>query len=587
MRNLHGKDIDSLVFVIVNLLDSKECSDEAINIEIAALSAKAANTAKQMSAFYATAKYASVGIRHLPDQNRWEAHYDLTLDLYCMAAESEGILANTEMMHLYCKEVFVHGHSILDKMPVYFASALSMGKRGKFVEPIELCLDAIRQLEAVKIRQNAVIQTCGVIYNLFSTKKLLAALDADSLPIMSDLRQIRSMKLLDIVVTYSFESKNDVLLLDACIKQAQLTARHGISSSAPTALAQFGGIVSGVLNDLAVGTRIADMATSMTKKLDGQVSEALLAARTWGFTYAYSRPLHDSLKPLLHGYAEGMKFGDTEMASWCLFNHVSAQFLLGRRLRTIGDDCRIYIPHIQDMGWDEIAEATSYVWLAALYLMGRQDDEDPAFLLFQDVVGEPKFHQLPRSANRITVYAYSGDYEKGANYAIAIGDQYMKKAPGHMTCQGEAFSRGVCLYAMARKTKERKYKKHARAVRRIFQGWVKNGSVNSKHQLYLLDAEEAALGGRRKCYEAIKAYKNGLMISNRSGFLRDAGLISERYANFLLHDMDDNQQARFYAKESIRFYDEWGARRTVERLRSRWGGLLEAEIYLPRVVRVP
>mmetsp|Transcript_28109 Transcript_28109/g.68351 ORF Transcript_28109/g.68351 Transcript_28109/m.68351 type:complete len:902 (+) Transcript_28109:634-3339(+) len=574
LRNLSSEDLDSLIFIVVSLLNSKDCNDEEINVEIASLCSDAANKAKDLSAFDTTLRFAKTGINHLTSDRRWENTYDLTLNLFRTAAESAGILANTEELRMFCVEVLANGRDILDKIPVYSSLALDMGRDGRFAEAIEICLDAIKQLGVVKVRRNGISQAMVVFSNLFKTKKQLAKLDANSLPIMVDSKQIQTMKLLDIICSYSFETKNLILMLDACIKQAQLTIRHGISSAAPTALAQFGLIVSGALNDLTVGTKIADDATSMVPRLHGNVSEALLVARTWGFMYGYSRPLHSSLRHFLYGYAEGMKFGDTEMASWCLANHTMASFMLGKNLRTINDDCRIYIHHMRDLGWDEIAEITSSIHQAALYLMEWQERDDPGVLLFNDLVGEPKFHQLSRPWSRIQVYAYLCDYQVGAEYAISIGDLYMDRGAGHQTCQADAFTRCVCLYAASRTTRKRKYKRKARSLRKVLQGWEKDGCMNLRHQLCLLNAEDAALDGRRHCLEALEYYEEGISASNRIGNLRDAGLISERYANFLLNDMKDEDRARFHVEQSIRYYDEWGAKRSVGMLRLKYSNIL-------------
>jgi len=143
-----------------------------------------------------------------------------------------------------------------------------------------------------------------------------------------------------------------------------------------------------------------------------------------------------------------------------------------------------------------------------------------------------------------------------------------------MTCQAYAFARCVCLYAFARRTKKGRYTKNARALRKVMQGWAKNGSINLGHQLCLLDAEEAAIKGRSHCLEALQLYEEGISRSSRGGNLRDAGLISERYANFLLIDMKDENRARFHLEQSIRYYQEWGAKRSVERLRTLYSRLL-------------
>jgi hypothetical protein len=56
-------------------------------------------------------------------------------------------------------------------------------------------------------------------------------------------------------------------------------------------------------------------------------------------------------------------------------------------------------------------------------------------------------------------------------------------------------------------------------------------------------------------------------LAARGGFLQDAGLANERYADFLLRDVPDEDEAAHRMEEAIRFYGNWGAARKVDRLR--------------------
>ena len=371
---------------------------------------------------------------------------------------------------------------------------------------------------------------------LLFTKKILFAADVDNLPFMTDRKQIATMKMLDLLASYSFQANNVLLLLFSTVKMVRLTIKYGISAAAPSAFAQYGALVLGVLNDLQAAVRIGEMATKMVKRLESQANKSLVTLRTWGFMTSYVKPIHESLKHFLQGHSDGMKFGDTEMASWCLYNHIASSFHVSRPLRIVEEDCRIDITFIRDAGWTEVMEATRYVHLAVLYLNGAEDDASSD--LFKDVeVGEQNFSHLTQFLVRSAVYAYTADFEEGAKYAIKIGDAVQKAAPGHMVLQGEVFTRCACLYAMARKTNKSKYKKPARALRKFVTNLRKQGAVNFEHSICLFNAEEAAMA--RKTSKASSLYQEAILHAARRGLLRDAGLINERYANFLLHDLGE------------------------------------------------
>uniref|UniRef100_A0A7S3L020 Uncharacterized protein n=1 Tax=Amphora coffeiformis TaxID=265554 RepID=A0A7S3L020_9STRA len=140
----------------------------------------------------------------------------------------------------------------------------------------------------------------------------------------------------------------------------------------------------------------------------------------------------------------------------------------------------------------------------------------------------------------------------------------------------EVFTRGVCLYAMARKTGKNKFKRPARAIRKIIKKLVRQRSLNQKHQLCLLNAEDKALSKNKG--KASNSYREGIVTAARGGFLRDAALINERYADFLLNDVEDRQQASQQVGFAIRRYEERGAIRTVEELQSKYFDLLKDDI---------
>jgi hypothetical protein len=68
------------------------------------------------------------------------------------------------------------------------------------------------------------------------------------------------MKLRPLFASYHFQAKNTYLPLFSAIKMVRLTLQCGMWSSAPSAFSMYGGIVSGILNDLRAGTHIGEIA---------------------------------------------------------------------------------------------------------------------------------------------------------------------------------------------------------------------------------------------------------------------------------------------------------------------------------------
>lgn len=159
---------------------------------------------------------------------------------------------------------------------------------------------------------------------------------------------------------------------------------------------------------------------------------------------------------------------------------------------------------------------------------------------------------------------YFGEYEKGAKLAIERGDTYVKGMPGHVGIMMETFTRGMLLYATARKTRKRIYTKHAKKVHKTIKSWVRKGNPNVKHYDLLLDAEAAVLNGKLDAAEGL--YQRAIVLATRQGSIHESAFASERYGEFLLSERNDREEARYKLADAVRRYGEWGAARKANML---------------------
>ena len=171
---------------------------------------------------------------------------------------------------------------------------------------------------------------------------------------------------------------------------------------------------------------------------------------------------------------------------------------------------------------------------------------------------------------------FFGDHEQGAALALKRGNRGVQDAHGLSVTMLDPFVRGMSLYAMARKTSRRKYRAEANKARFTLDKWVQRGNPNVVHQLKLLNAEKAALerGSGKTIKDVSALYHEAVALAARGGFLQDAGLASERHADYLLHcqppsSTSENhriqeESAIHYMKEAVKYYSDFGAHRKVE-----------------------
>ena len=241
-------------------------------------------------------------------------------------------------------------------------------------------------------------------------------------------------------------------------------------------------------------------------------------------------------------------------------------FLLGKPLCPILTAGTQSIYLMEEVKQDEQVTASQMFCQTIANLMGKSDQTTLLQGDWFNSVGWTPPSQLEGDLNfhRLALLVYFGDFEAAAELALRHGDSFEKKAPGCCMVPLEAFLHGVALYAMARQSRKFRYRRAAHQILTKFESWTKNGNPNVQAYEFLLKAEQAAFRKNHKDAESL--YKEAVAISARTGQLHTAGLVSERYADFVLTEKQDLVECRNQKEQAIRFYTEWGADALVKRI---------------------
>lgn len=577
------KVLDGLLFVVVNLLNQypQGIVDPTIRLEIIQLNAKAAEKATTGSAFVSAARYAAVGIRLLPD-DRWTSLPTLTLNLYSIGAEAEGIRGQIDEAKVYFDEVVNNSQNEVDKLRVYYLYMDTLTNLNRAAEATDICLRVLAKFDC-KFPFKPGGQAWAAIKDILklSKEKYIPTQDEmDQLPLITDPSKAEVMKLLSMLTTQCYYTKNKLLFVLVFYKMFVLTMEYGISLYSPMAFCGYGMIFNGVIGDFQGSAQLGKYAFQMLERLKTRVTISRTYQGTYTFLMSWTKPILSFLKPYREGYKVGMQHGDTESATWCLHFYINALFVTGRSLDDLAAECFACIPQMEELKREVAHESTQILLQFALNLMGRSSD---VFVLTGDIIDEDQWLKKAKATKNETnvnavylyktlLYAYMGEHRMGAKLALKRGDKFVQDTPGFFMCMPETFCRAVSLSVMARKKKKRKYRKAAAAAKTVVETWLEKGNPNVVHYKALLDAEHFALKGKRE--EARKCYGQALSLATRGGFLHDAAMANECYADFLLTDCGDRDEARHYLKKASRCFSEWGAHAKVEQLKLAFHDLL-------------
>eukprot|EP00980_Cylindrotheca_fusiformis_P015975 scaffold4690_cov116-Cylindrotheca_fusiformis.AAC.5 len=290
----------------------------------------------------------------------------------------------------------------------------------------------------------------------------------------------------------------------------------------------------------------------------------------WRKSLGLQERRNQSMAPTAEGYASGMRSGDTVYAMWNLItHHVWLPYATGKRLGSILDQFPKLLKQMEEVSQPEQANNLRIYWqmmlnLATTPTLGESHELEGRIFsagAFNDdnAIDLAMIHLC--QGELLVFY----DIEAAAKRAIKDGDKFEKLCPAFFLIMIETFHRAIALFAMARRTKKRKYRTRATKLAKRIEFWVQNGNPNVGHYHMTLLAEQAALN--KKCDLVEENYKNAIVLAARSGHLHHTGLINERYAEFLLEERLDEQESKYRLGEAIRFYEEWGAFGKVEALK--------------------
>jgi len=234
--------------------------------------------------------------------------------------------------------------------------------------------------------------------------------------------------------------------------------------------------------------------------------------------------------------------------------------------------CQECVSQIVELKEEEQASCLKIQWQLYLNLMGLSNNTvefkgkalDETDIVFTDPVGA-----MFALAKNIACNLF-GEYEMGAHISIEKGyQQFLKLKGGPFFAMVFSFHRALSLYAMARKDKKKKskYIAEAKRLRKVLVFSLKKGNPNVSHYVSLLNAEHAALKEKKNKEKTVDTlYKDAILSSTRGGYVHDAALAHVRFADFLLSEVGDTQEAGYHIQKAIKCYNNWDAMAIVEYL---------------------
>mmetsp|Transcript_3756 Transcript_3756/g.8624 ORF Transcript_3756/g.8624 Transcript_3756/m.8624 type:complete len:1095 (+) Transcript_3756:156-3440(+) len=568
-HGLEKKELDKRLFDITDLINKGAGVSRE---ELATLNLRAAKKAQRTSAFLSASKYIANGIRFLPSDS-WDTDRWLPLQLYSRGAEIELALGRTEKVDEYVGAVRnTEACTLIETMPVQVIKMRSLVSQVVIADSInDHALALLKKLGFQLVWNRKLVRAQALTLAIRTIKKVkrLSVHHFASLRKMKDPKQRAILNILSIVRVVAFKSKNVFLSMMCACKMVELTLAHGVSDMSGASLGGLANAAFFLKHDHAATLQISEMAFAVHERHGGsRVAETTYTI--CAHCLARVKPLHECLPMMMKGYSHGARSGEIE---WSVYNLMMCliffPYVMGKTLDQILEQFPKILPQVEEAELKVALLIVRTFWQLVVKL--QLVPSDKAAKLDGDIFKQDNKVELNPVHARIIhlaqgeLFLFYGHYQTLANRDIEKGDLFADSAKTSFMIPMEAFHRGIALYAMAKRTKVRKYRTRANRLQKRISKWAKEGNPNVKHYDLMLRAEQASLNRRYGVADYL--YKEAIIQAARTGHLHHAALFHERYAEYRLKDHGDVDDGKYHLAEAVRYYSEWGAVGKAEVLR--------------------
>ncbi|KAL3925054.1 MAG: hypothetical protein SGILL_000659 [Bacillariaceae sp.] len=566
------EDEDWMYFAAAGHLNSVPSNhvrfDDKFKLRLVELNVHTAQLSLNLLAFDNAVGYVAKGISLLSELSSdiWSAHYDFTLDLHCIGAQAELGEGHMDKADFHCKEVLARKKDIFSALPAYKVHLDVLAGTEDQAGALELNLRVLEELGGVKFPKTA----RGMKVKAWFTLKQMKASGlpteeiVSQMPYATDPVAVATMEFIQKAVRFAFANQPDLYTL-LCCESIKWMNKYGLTNTSGASTASFANVVCHKFGDFKTGVRLARLAILIVDKQKSKFYETQALNTANNFVLGWVTPIKTRLPYHVRAYQAGITSGNLEgclVAKWHTFWNL---YHSASPLSILEQEQQMMVKKAKKWGYVFFKNFYSIFLQLVLNLVGKSENTTKLIGSAADET-EAVWHKMPfkaiKEAFRSQLFVFFGDFEHGAEDALVRGNSYVETVMG-MQFGMEPFYRGISLYAMGRKTGDKKYKNGAREVKKLYQVWVKKGCVNLVGLLTLFDAEDYALD--EKPSQSCKKYDESIATLIDGGFYGNAGVACERYATYLA-ELGQPAESRAQLKQAKIHFNRWGAKRKVELL---------------------
>ncbi|MBD2678662.1 MULTISPECIES: AAA family ATPase [Nostoc] len=587
LNNTKAIEIDENLFEIVNQLNIGKSLiiERTPQIKIAELNLQAAQKAKSATAYAAAYQYSTTGIALLnfspsPDEYCWQTHYDLTLALHELAAETAYLSGDFGQMEQWADIVMQQAKTSVDKMKVYAVKIQASMAQVKKLEAVKIGLEAL-QLVGVTIPESPepsdIQQALTQVASNLHRKNIEELIN---LPLMTDIEHLCAARILATIGPATYQAAPILFPLVIC-ELMNLSIDYGNSPFSSYGYACYGILLNAVFQNIKSAYQVGKLALNLAEKFnfpDIKSSTFFVV----GVCIAHGKVhVKETLPVLSDAFQSGLEGGNFIFATHAAIHKYQHTYLMGQELTIVAQematisDILFRLKQENALSFHQIFQQSVMNLLNysehPCILQGEVYNEKTALPKLLDAHDRTGLHHF--YFNKLILCYFFGNYLQAQENALQA-EQYLDGVPGLLVVPVSYFYDSLAhlaIYPSLADSQQINVLNRVTNNQEKMKQWATDAPMNFQHKFDLVAAEQYRILGNKA--DAMDYYDRAISLAKEHGYTQEQALANELAAKFYL-DWGKGRIAQEYMTEAYYGYARWGAKAKVADLEKRYPQLL-------------
>ena len=565
LKNFSEAEQSENIFTIVNQLNVaiNMIVSNSEKLHLAGLNLIAGKKAKMATAYASASEYLSLSLRLLPT-DCWTNQYDLTLDCYIHAIESEYPNANFERASDLAEIVLNNARHLLDRVRIYEIKIQMHVARLEMMAAMNLGLKVLEMLE---------VELMEIPPESLEVEALI------NLPEMKDPQHLATMRILMGLISSAYFA-DPPLLPKIIFTTMARSLQYGNSFHSAYGYVLYGLLLCGPLQNIQLGYRYGKVALKLLEGFAAKEIEARILLVFNGNIRHWKEHTKTTINPLQDAIQIGLEVGDIEYAGYASTNCSDQTFAIGEHLDSLQQKRQTYLNLATNLQQEYTIQYHSMGLQVVENLLGQNDY--PYLLtglVFDEAKMLPILLESRNAALLFNLYLAKGrlcylfHQSIEASNHLERAAQYMEAVAGMVTVGEQNFYHSLAILATITDEPERCEHMLAQVEshQKIMGYWASQARENYQHKYDTIEAERCRISGKN--IEAMELYDRAIAGAKDNEYIQEEALANELAARFYLK-WGKEKIAAVYMQEAYYCYAHWGAKAKIEDIEQRYPQLL-------------